>query len=158
MVALIIALLTGLTVSAWILLSPEVKWEVWSESVTQSCLTLCDPIAHQAPLSMEFSRQEYWSGLPCPPLRGIFPTQGLNSGLLHCTQILYHLSHQGSPSDHISGTTQPECPLQSTLAHFWVGFPKTGLPSQPVFNILTPDRFLVSDRASECDSAICFGC
>ena len=34
--------------------------------VTQSCLTLCDPwtIAHQAPLSMEFSRQEYRSGLP----------------------------------------------------------------------------------------------
>ena len=24
-------------------------------------------IAHQAPLSVEFSRQEYWSGLPCPP-------------------------------------------------------------------------------------------
>ena len=24
-------------------------------------------IAHQAPLSMEFSRQEYWSGSPCPP-------------------------------------------------------------------------------------------
>ena len=24
-------------------------------------------IAHQAPLSMGFSRQEYWSGLPCPP-------------------------------------------------------------------------------------------
>ena len=31
--------------------------------VAQSCLILCDPIgAHQAPLSMEFSRQEYWSG------------------------------------------------------------------------------------------------
>ena len=30
-------------------------------------------IAHQAPLSMGFSRQEYWSGLPCPP-PGIFPT------------------------------------------------------------------------------------
>ena len=32
----------------------------------QSCLTLCDPwtVAHQAPLSMRFSRQEYWSGLP----------------------------------------------------------------------------------------------
>ena len=29
-------------------------------------------------------------------LQGIFPTQGLNSGLLHCRQILYHLSHQGS--------------------------------------------------------------
>ena len=24
-------------------------------------------IARQAPLSMEFSRREYWSGLPCPP-------------------------------------------------------------------------------------------
>ena len=38
--------------------------------VAKSCLTLCDPmdyIAHQAPLSMGFSRQEYWSGLPCPP-------------------------------------------------------------------------------------------
>ena len=30
-------------------------------------------------------------------LQGIFPTQGLNPGLLHCRQILYHLSHQGSP-------------------------------------------------------------
>ena len=30
-------------------------------------------------------------------LQGIFPTQGLDPGLLHCRQILYHLSHQGSP-------------------------------------------------------------
>ena len=35
--------------------------------VSQSCLTLCDPMDYsQAPLSMEFSRQEYWSGLPFP--------------------------------------------------------------------------------------------
>ena len=35
----------------------------------QSCPTLCDPwtVAHQAPLSMGFSRQESWSGLPCLP-------------------------------------------------------------------------------------------
>ena len=45
-------------------------------------------VAFQVPLSMGFSRQEYWSGLPCPP-QGIFPTQGLNLGLLHCRQILY---------------------------------------------------------------------
>ena len=32
-----------------------------------------------------------------PSSRGIFPTQGSNPGLLHCRQILYHLSHQGSP-------------------------------------------------------------
>ena len=29
-------------------------------------------------------------------LQGIFPIQGKNTGLLHCRQILYHLSHQGS--------------------------------------------------------------
>ena len=29
-------------------------------------------------------------------LQGIFPTQGLNPGILHCRQMLYHLSHQGS--------------------------------------------------------------
>ena len=28
-------------------------------------------VAHQAPLSMGFSRQEYWSGLPCPPPGGL---------------------------------------------------------------------------------------
>ena len=30
-------------------------------------------------------------------LQEIFPTQGLNPGLLNCRQILYHLRHQGSP-------------------------------------------------------------
>ena len=30
-------------------------------------------------------------------LQRIFPTQGLNPGLLHCKQIIYRLSHQGSP-------------------------------------------------------------
>ena len=40
-----------------------------------------------------FPGQGYWSGLPFPS-QGIFPTQGLNSGLLHCRQILYSLSHQ----------------------------------------------------------------
>ena len=32
----------------------------------QSCPTLCDPRAHQAPPSLGFSRQEHWSGLPFP--------------------------------------------------------------------------------------------
>ena len=38
----------------------------------QSCPTLCETmdVAHQAPLSMGFSRQEYWSGLPCLPPGG----------------------------------------------------------------------------------------
>ena len=38
------------------------------------------------------------TGLGCHALlRGILPTQGSNPGLFHCQQILYHLSHQGSP-------------------------------------------------------------
>ena len=36
--------------------------------VAKSYLNLCDPISHQAPLSMGFPRQEYWSGLPFPSL------------------------------------------------------------------------------------------
>ena len=65
--------------------------------VAKSCPTLVMPwtIAHQAPLSMVFPRQEYWSGLPFPSPEDL-PTQGPNSGLLHCRQILYQLSHQGS--------------------------------------------------------------
>ena len=68
--------------------------------VTQSCLTLCDPmdVARQAPLSMGFPRQE--TGV-CNHflLQGIFPTQESNPGFLHCRKILYRLSHQGSPCD-----------------------------------------------------------
>ena len=48
--------------------------------VAQSCPTLVTlwTIAHQAPLSMEFSRQEYWSGLSCPP-PGDLPHPGMES-------------------------------------------------------------------------------
>ena len=77
--------------------SLQSKAESESE-VTQSCPTLCDPmvVAYQLLPSMGFSRQEYWSGLPFL-LQVIFTTQGLNLGLPHCRQILYRLSHQGSP-------------------------------------------------------------
>ena len=33
-------------------------------------------VAHQAPLSMGFSKKEYWSGLPCPP-PGDLPDPGI---------------------------------------------------------------------------------
>ena len=60
----------------------------------QSCQTFYDP--KDCIQSMEFSRPEYWSGLSFPS-QGIFPTQGSNPGLLHCRQIIYQLSHKGSP-------------------------------------------------------------
>ena len=48
-------------------------------------------VAHQTPLSVGLSRQEYWSGLPCSP-PGDLPNPGLNPGLMHCRWILYLLS------------------------------------------------------------------
>ena len=59
--------------------------------VTQSCLTLCNPMD-------DIVR---WSGQPEWLLQGIFPTQGLNSGLPHCRRILYQLSHQGIPGGNL---------------------------------------------------------
>ena len=50
----------------WVILKVNVK-----ALVAQSCLFVTPKTAaHQAPLSMGFSRQEYWSGLPCPPPGG----------------------------------------------------------------------------------------
>ena len=65
--------------------------------VTLSCPTLWDPmnyIAQQVTLSMEFPSKNTWVGSHSL-LQGILQTQGSNSGLLHCRQILYPLSHQG---------------------------------------------------------------
>ena len=49
--------------------------------VDKSCLTLAIPwtVAHQAPLSMGFSRQEHWSGLPFPS-PGDLPNPGVEPG------------------------------------------------------------------------------
>ena len=49
--------------------------------VAKLCPTLAIPwtIAHQAPLSMGFSRQEYWSGLPFPS-PGDLPNPGIEPG------------------------------------------------------------------------------
>ena len=54
---------------------------VHESEVTQSCPTLCDPwpVAYQAPLSMGFSRQEYWNGLPFPSPGGL-PDPGIKPG------------------------------------------------------------------------------
>ena len=65
--------------------------------VTQSYPTLCDPwtVARQAPLSMGFSRQEYWSGLPCPPPGDLSQDRTWVSCISR--QVLCHLRGQGIP-------------------------------------------------------------
>ena len=63
---------------------------------TPSRLTLCHPmdyIAHQAPLSMEFSRQEYWSGVVISSCRGSYQTRDqthISSVSCIGRRILYH--------------------------------------------------------------------
>ena len=59
-----------------------------------------DCIAVQAPLSMGFSGQEHWSGLPCPP-PGDLPNPGTEPvSHVSCVsrRVLYHLRHPGSPT------------------------------------------------------------
>ena len=63
--------------------------------VAQSCLTLDNPM--NCSLCSWNSPGKNTRVSSHSLFQGIFPTQGLNPGLLHCRQILYHLSHQGSP-------------------------------------------------------------
>ena len=68
---------------------------MYKKIVTQSCLTLCDPMnyRHQVHLSMEFFRQEYWSGLPFPSPRDL-PNPGIEPASLVPAAlaggVLYH--------------------------------------------------------------------
>ena len=66
----------------------SVSHSVMSDSVTTWTVT------HHAPLSMEFSRQEHWGGLPFSS-SGDLPDPGIESGSPALQADLYHLSHQG---------------------------------------------------------------
>ena len=65
----------------------------------QSCSTFATlwTGACQAPLSMRFSRQEYWCGLLWPP-PGYLPDPGIEPISLHCRQVFYPLIHLGNPT------------------------------------------------------------
>ena len=66
--------------------------------LAQLCLTLCD---HMEPVRLlcPWNSPGKNTGVESHSLlQGIFLTQGSNSGLPHCRQILYHLSHEGSPT------------------------------------------------------------
>ena len=62
---------------------------------SESCLVVSDslwPHGLYSPWNLPGQNTEVGSR---SPLQGIFPTQGLNSGLPHCRQILYQQNHQG---------------------------------------------------------------
>ena len=78
--------------------------------VTQSCLTHCDPM-DCCPWNSPGQNTRVGS---LSLLQGIFPTQGSSPCLPNCRQILFQLSHQGSPRI-----------LQ------WVAYPFSSRSSQP---------------------------
>ena len=90
-------------------------------SVAQSCLTLATPqtVAHQAPLFMGLSRQEYWSGLPCPLRDPSHPWTELVSlrppalaGESFTTSATYEAHILHTRSQEHSPLPQPSCSLE----------------------------------------------
>ena len=85
------------------LLSLSYRWSGGRGLVTKLCLTLATPqaVACQAPLSMGFSRQEYWSGLPFPS-PGDLPDPGIKtrSPALQADSLPTEL--RGKPKDGVT--------------------------------------------------------
>ena len=79
-------------------------------SVTQSCPTLCDPMDCNPPGSSvhEILQARTLEWVCHFLLQRIFPTQGLNPGLLQCRQILYHLSYQEAPMRETKQTNKED--------------------------------------------------
>ena len=66
--------------------------------VTQSCLTVCNLMGYSINLLCPWDFPDKNTGVDSHFLLWwMFQIQGLNLGFPHCRQILYHLSHQGSP-------------------------------------------------------------
>ena len=96
---------SGSSAKTLLLLEPPASWGCvltvfnFKVLVTQSCPALgnpmdCSPLDFLCPWNSPGKN----TGVDSHSLlQGIVPTQGSNPGLLHCTQILYYLSHQGSP-------------------------------------------------------------
>ena len=78
-------------------------------AVTQSCPTLCHPMDCGLPdSSVHEDSLGKNTGVGCLSLlQGIFPTQGSNPHLPHCWQILYQLSHKGSPRKYMGTGRTP---------------------------------------------------
>ena len=97
----------------------------------QSCPALCDPMDCSLPGS---SVHGNYPGKNTDVgyhslLQGIFPTQRLNLSLLHCRQILYRLSHQGSLSSRLQHSNEE---LVDSCIHFPIWSWPPQLLSSPI--------------------------
>ena len=121
-ISLLLCLSPSLSLSAvhisHFLSSLEPSFLIWKCVKSLACVWLFATSwtgAHQASLSMGFSRQEYWSGLPFPS-PGDLPDPGIEPGS-PTLQTLYHLSHRGSPYKAASlYYTRQSSPLFISLA------------------------------------------
>ena len=128
----------------WVTELTECLSEVW-ELNTEWCLHWCVlshfsnvrlfvtlwTIAHQAPVSMGFSRQEYWSGLPCSP-PGDLPNREIRpesppTPELQADYLL--LSHQGRQSDAYLSLIGPAIPLEWAIGSSGILFAALPGPS-----------------------------
>ena len=80
--------------------------------------------AHQAPLSRGFSRQEYWSGLPCPS-PGNLPNPGITPGSPAWQEDSLPSQPPGKPGNHLQSYCQtsisdsPGTQIKSSNRKFW---------------------------------------
>ena len=128
------------------------KWKVKVKSLSRVWLFATPwTVAHQAPLSIGFSRQEYWSGLPFPS-PGNLATQGLNLGLLcllHWHVGCLPLAPAGKPCGKcmvnsikttklFSWVAVPFCIPYSNMWEFWLFSP--AFARVRIFNFSHYDR------------------
>ena len=124
--------------------------------VTQSCLTICQSlwtVACQAPLSMGFSRQEYWSGLPCSS-SGYLSDPGIEPGPPALQANSLPSKPPGKPyicSVQFSSVTQSYPTLCDPMNRRTPGFPVhhqlpefTQTHVHPVSNAIQPSHPLLS--------------
>ena len=74
-------------------------------------------VAHQAPQSLGFYRQEYWSGLPCPsPVKSSQPRDWIHASYVSCTgsHVLYQWCHLRSPHD-VTCYHNETCPMHQAV-------------------------------------------
>ena len=105
-------------------------------------------VAHQAALSMRFSRQEYWSGLPCPPL-GMEPTYLMSPALAGGFFTTSATSVQFSSLTQLCPTLRPHglqhtrlpCPSPAPQSLFKLMSIKLVMPSNHLILLLLPSIF-----------------
>ena len=126
----------------------DVFWQMYKPTnacihaqLFQSCLTLRHPMDRgaccQAPLSMGFPRQEYWSGLPFPPpgdlrdpgIKPVSPVSACTAGRFFATEPAVHSwKHHGSLNRAFPSSQNvfyaPLCTLTITLdpGNHWIAF------------------------------------